>query len=519
MGVFMINGEVIFPLSFKKNFLYIFFYIFINIIYTSQEDTKNILVIPFKYYKPKVNSVKENKQTNLVNSWLRQKLYLLMENSNGDKCSMILTLEQIEAHSKEDLALIASDEKYVKVYTQNVNDICAFNYENSPNFKCKTPYNIFLHGRERCCLIEEKFVFYKDLKLSEKKVLPFNLIHSTNETNICLFGSLQRYWNAVDKTKSLIDQLKLLSDSKTYTWSLKYTSYDSGLFIFGDIINNEKIEFDENNIKNTEKNYESIYPVNIFTGRIFWKISTDTLFFGEKILGEKEYLEIETDMPFILLKKDYYRFIKEQLFKQFVEEKICEYITPEYQLSSVFCKTKQFLEKTNNLKNCPSLIFQVKQNDLNITFTPNDYFRIEGDDIYFLIAHHSYKDSQCTAGSLFIKKYPTVFDVDSKQMKILKKLNIEDNKPKGNNSVKIFFVVCLSIVFSGIIFGFIGLKYGKKIYQSRRRKANELEDEFEYNQNNAKNDVNYDKKYGLFINNEENKKGNINEIILEMTKS
>ena len=111
MGVFMINGEVIFPLSFKKNFLYIFFYIFINIIYTSQEDTKNILVIPFKYYKPKVNSVKENKQTNLVNSWLRQKLYLLMENSNGDKCSMILTLEQIEAHSKEDLALIASDEK------------------------------------------------------------------------------------------------------------------------------------------------------------------------------------------------------------------------------------------------------------------------------------------------------------------------------------------------------------------------------------------------------------------------
>ena len=224
-------------------------------------------------------------------------------------------------------------------------------------------------------------------------------------------------------------------------------------------------------------------------------------------------------MPFILLKKDYYRSIKEQLFNQFIKEKICEYIIPEYQLSSVFCKKKQFLEKTNNLKNLPSLIFQVKQNNLNITFTPNDYFRIDGDDIYFLIAHHSYKDSQCTVGSLFLKKYPTVFDVDSKQMKILKKLNIEDNKPKGNSGIKIFFVVCLSIVLSGIIFGFIGLKYGKKIYQSRKRKANELSDEFEYNQFNAKNDVNYDKKYGLFINNEENKNNNTNEIILEMTKS
>ena len=517
----MNNKKIIFPLLSKKIFLYIYLYIFqsiINVVNTS-EDTKNILVIPFKYYKPKINSDKEFKQTNLLSSWLRQKIYLSMETLDREKCSMILTLEQIEAHSKEDIALIGSDEKYLKIYTQNMKDICLFNSKKSQNFKCQTPYNVFLVGREKCCLVEENFVFYTDLKLNNKNVLPFKFIHSTNETNICLFGSLQRYWNSVDKTRSFIDQLKELSNSKAYTWTLKFTSYDSGLFIFGDIIDNEKIVFDKK-VKNNEINYESIYPVNIFTGKIFWKISTDLLYFGDKIIGENDFLEVATDIPFILLKKGYYRFIKEQLFNQFFKEKICEKYIPEYQLSTVGCKKKQFLEKTNNLKNLPSLTFHVKQNNLNITFTPNDLFRIEGDDIYFLIAHHSYKDSQCYVGTIFLKKYHTIFDVDSKQIKILKNIKIGNDKQKGNG-IKIFFIIFLSILFSGIIFGFVGLKKRKKIYQARKKKANELDDNYDYMQYNAKNDVNYEKKHGLFSNNEDNKNKNfnLNEINLEMTKS
>ena len=61
-------------------------------------------------------------------------------------------------------------------------------------------------------------------------------IHSTNKTNICLFGSLQKYGNSVDKSRSFLDQLKILSGAKSFTWTLKYTSIDSGLFIFGDIL-------------------------------------------------------------------------------------------------------------------------------------------------------------------------------------------------------------------------------------------------------------------------------------------
>ena len=490
-----------------------------NCIKTS-EDIRHLIIIPFKYYYPKVNSEKETKQTNLLNSWLREKLYLTMENSKGEKSSMILTLEQMEAHSKEDIALIGSDEKYIKLYTKNINDICSFNHKNSPNFKCQTPYNIFLNGRDKCCIIEENFIFYSDEKLKEKKIMPFKFIHSTNETNICLFGSLQKYSNSIDKSRSFLDQLKTLSGASTYTWTLKYTSSDSGLFIFGDIINNNKILFDKDNkIKNIEENYETIYALNLFSGKIFWKFSSDKLYFGDKILGENNILEIEIDIPFILLKREYFSFIKEQLFKEYFEQKICDTNIPEYQLSSVSCKKEQFLEKTNKLKNIPSLIFQVKQYNLNITFTPNDFFRIEDDTIYFLMAHHSYKDTQCYVGSLFLQKYPTIFDVDSKQMKILKKINNNEVKKGKGNGIKIFLIVFLTITLSGIIFGYIGLKYGKKLYQARKKKANELDDNYDYTQYQRKNDINYEKKYGLFSDNKENKNMNRNGVNLEMTKS
>ena len=248
-------------------------------------------------------------------------------------------------------------------------------------------------------------------------------------------------------------------------------------------------------------------------------MNSDKIFFGNKIIGENDYLEIETNIPFILLKKEYYRFIKESIFHEYFEDKICQQNIPEYQLSSISCNKKIFLEKTKNLNTIPSITFQIKSSNLNITFSPNELFRIKDDDIYFLIAHQTYKDSQCFIGSIFLAKYTTIFDNDSKQIKILKSINFNKNI-KDESKGKIILILFLSIILSGIIFGFIGLKYGKKIYQSRKKKANELNDDYEYMMK-TNNDINFEKKYGLFINDEDNKNRNpkIKGINLEMINS
>jgi len=518
----MSNRKVFFLLwhSTLINLIYIIF--FVNINKVRSENSQKIIVIPFKTYHPKVNSEKETKQTNLLRSWLRQKVYLNIENSNGQKLSMILTLEQINSHTKEDIALITSEENNLKLYKQNIDDICFFNHKKSPNFKCQTPNNIFFNGKEKCCVVEEKLIFYNDEALSEKKVYPFKFIHSTDQDNICFFSSLQQNIKIVDRTKSFIEQLKALTGAKVYTWTLKYTSVDSGLFIFGEIVDNEKIKIDnKNHVKNIEKNYDSIYSTNVFNHKLFWKINADRLIFDSIVLGENENADIDINIPFILLKKPYYRKIKENIFNKFFEEKICDKNIPEFQLSAISCNKNKFLERTNNLKDLPSLIFQLKQYNISLTFTPNDLFVIEGDDIYFMIAHHSYKDGECTIGSILLKKYHIIFDDDAKLMKILKSSNYnEDYENKNGNGGKIYLIMFLLVILSGIIFGFIGLKYGKKIYQARKKKANELDDNYDYSQYNSKNDINYDKKYGLFSNNENNSNDmNLKGVSLEMAKS
>jgi len=506
--------------SILLNLIYILH--FVNLEKVRSENSQKIITIPFKTYYPKVNSDKETKQTNILRSWLRQKIYLDIENSNGQKLSMILTLEQINSHSKEDIALITSEENNLKLYKENIDDICFFNHKNSPNFKCQTPNDIFLYGREKCCVVEEKLIFYNDEELSEKQVYPFKFIHSTGQDNICFYSSLQQNIKELDKSKSFIEQLKALTGAKTYTWILKYTSADSGLFIFGDIVDNDKIKIDnKNHVKNIEKNYDSIYSKNVFNHKLFWKINADRLIFDGDVLGENENSDIDINIPFILLKKPYYRKIKEKIFNKFFEEKICDKNIPEFQLSAISCNKNKFLERTNNLKDLPSLTFQLKQYDLNFTFTPDDLFVEEGDDIYFMIAHHSYKDRECTIGSLLLKKYNIIFDDDAKLMKILKSSNFnEDDENKIGNGGKIYLIMFLLVILSGIIFGFIGLKYGKKIYQARKKKANELDDNYDYSQYSGKNDINFDKKYRIFSNSENNSNDmNLKGVSLEMTKS
>ena len=95
----------------------------INII----DSHKKVIIIPFKIYKPKVTSDKESSQTNLLTSWLRQKTYLDMTDSSGQKLSMILTLDHIDMHTNDDISLISSEEIDLKLYKQNKEDLCYYN--------------------------------------------------------------------------------------------------------------------------------------------------------------------------------------------------------------------------------------------------------------------------------------------------------------------------------------------------------------------------------------------------------
>ena len=113
----------------------------------------------------------------------------------------------------------------------------------------------------------------------------------------------------------------------------------------------------------------------------------------------------------------------------------------------------------------------------NITFSPKELFMEKDDKIYFLIREDK-KSDYFTLGSILLEKYITVFDDEAKQLYILKK-KVEPEKPKKDHTaLKIALIVILSFVLCAIIFVVIGKLYGKKLFATRKKKANELDDDF-----------------------------------------
>ena len=157
---------------------------------------------------------------------------------------------------------------------------------------------------------------------------------------------------------------------------------------------------------------------------------------------------------------------------------ICFDEESEYFFHTVYCNKKEYLALTDNYKKLPTLNLYGYQLGINLTFTPKDLFLEKGEKLFFFIAYNFNKGNEWHMGNIFLEKYITVFDNDEKKLSILKqkdKIIYEYNT--DNTTFKYILIIVLVFILSGLVFGFLGIFYGKKLYQSRKKKANELNDE------------------------------------------
>ena len=104
-------------------------------------------------------------------------------------------------------------------------------------------------------------------------------------------------------------------------------------------------------------------------------------------------------------------------------------------------------------------------------------------------------DEKYVFGSLLLEKYITVFNNEEKTLNILKKKE-ENNKMEivdNNSSTKIFLIVMLVFILSAVIFILVGKLFGKKLFVSRKKKANELiDDDYDYTPNINNNVISFE---------------------------
>ena len=109
-----------------------------------------------------------------------------------------------------------------------------------------------------------------------------------------------------------------------------------------------------------------------------------------------------------------------------------------------------------------------------------------GNHIYFLIIYKLYYADFWSLGTIFLKKYPLLFDYDKKSISFVNIYNKtnhnlikENNRKESLINLKSFwsFLKNLSIIM-GIM---IGILIGKKIWdKNRKKRINELMDDFQY---------------------------------------
>ena len=471
----------------RKFYIQFLLLIFVELIINkvkSEENKKKFIVIPFKSYFPKYD-YSPNIDKALINSYVRKKIYLDIKNESGQKLEIILNKEESRMHTREVVAVLGTDEVYYKEYNTIDEDICTFNFQNSNSYKFLSDFNEQFRSIKNVCYAKEKIFLYKDLNLKEKQLYDLEFYHSSNETHVCFFAGLQISESLADKDINLFCQLQKLINSNYKTWTLKFTSPNEGVFIFGDIIGNKDLKFYNDNI---DANYLPLKTYAYSITSIYWKLEFDKVIFGDYVINQNKILYFYMDFQsrYITVPKEFFYNIKLK-YLLVDEEKtdpkfICFDEDIEFFFHAIYCKKKEYLKLTDNYKKLPNLDLFSNKFGVNITFTPHDLFVEKDNKLYFYIAYNSHKDEDWGIGTIFMEKYLTVFNNNETMLKILKKSDKDkDIMNKENNYGTIIFIVILGIILSGLIFGFLGVLFGKKIYLQRKKKANELnDDEYDY---------------------------------------
>ena len=321
--------------------------------------------------------------------------------------------------------------------------------------------------------------------------------------------------NPYNKLPDFISSLKQSKDINSNSFSLKFKkeinkgfSYNEnkGYFIIGEELTDDKIEMDKiyytNAIKvgggaNWETKFDNIYSRNAkndSSNRIFKSKRNQGIFYVNK--------------PYILGAKEYQEFIKETFFEELIEKNIC-FINDKINNKnyfSYFCDSTSsiFMNKLNN--KFPDLIFEHKELGENFTLTKEDLFvynEFNKSDLnlYFLVMFanpkgHSFVFSW-TLGIPFLKKYRLSFNIDTNKIGYYKddeKTIIHKrmhNKSKSLYNYSFSFYKLVIIIALIIVIFILGMHFQKKIIKmSRKKKANELDDDYEYHPKDKNIDIN-----------------------------
>jgi hypothetical protein len=473
---------------------------------------ENYIIIPFDtfIYNP-TNNIDIN--NDFLSLKFSEDIYTnLTLGDPNQTIKVLLRLDQFETIFKE------------PSYMPSLSNSFRFHKYTSDKFICNETFhlltinssselNAYLHKdmSSKKIMEEKKYMNYTNLnfvylnKSSDTKFLENDMLQEEIDKiliqNYSMIGLRLRKIN--DYSPEFIKTLKNLNriNSTIFTFFFNSNKKDDhyGYLIIGDEFKDKEKEFEETN---------STY-FGFRDGRLSWDFRTIKIYSEPKNKNKdiNAYIvnnlvcELYLEKSYFLADNNYKKFIDEAFFDELVEQNVCQYqkLKQISNYGTYVCdsKSKIFLENYNN--NFPDLIFKnEKLGELIFTkkdlFVYNEYNKSDT-NIYFMIYFSAVYTSKWMLGRPFLEKYRFSFDLDNSEIIYHKKKisDEEEQKDKIINSndnentnfptaLKVIIIIALVL----IIF-FLGFLFHRLITRMpRKKKANELEDGFDYTEKNEK---------------------------------
>ena len=502
-----------------------------------------LLVLPFKVnkYIPKDNT--KFNVTDLINECLISNIYTIVE--IGKPPQRVTSIISQDLNTFALSSKICLEKKLDTVYDLSIVSKKGIDINILTSFKNEfenSEFQNYIDQEKKVGILYQNISLYNTTYLSCQPIDSLNkkgkIDSKTEVKNITMIikdyqkdkklcgivgiGSPQRLTGGVMQLRyvpSFINTLKKENIINEYSFSFKFYYRDEGRFIIGA----KPHEYEYHTNYYSEERFRTINSAEPNNVDFPWSIKFDSVYFiddkNESIYIQKQFKSyFSPNIGFIIGEKTYQTEIIEKYFQPLIDKKIC---LVEKTKMTEFTRTN-YIFGTNGIYdiihcnssirtfglNFPKLNFEYKEQNMLFTLTFNDLFQeIEEQNYIFLIIfpenYYGVQHSSWYLGIPFYKSHQLVFNYDSKtigfyvsknQNQVVNENNSTKNDiisegEKGNKrSVKRIILEILFGIFLVVVAYFIG----KKINEQRKKRANELDDDYDYysNKNKTINDIN-----------------------------
>ena len=295
----------------------------------------------------------------------------------------------------------------------------------------------------------------------------------------------------IEQNSNLINQLISAKLISSYEFMIKYNkNEEKGEIIIGGLPH----EYDP---KHYSEKYFIYDYVNFNEKNPGWRIGFKEIKYGDNELNSIKSAELSLDFGFIISYNTYKEIFDKFFFKNEKYEEYCK----EEKVGIYYVKycNEKVIKEFKTLSFSFSNVLNDKNIDKKIEFNYKDLFlKAPGNnDIYYFQIVFDMGSFKWVFGRPLFKKYPTVLDQDKKIFGFYLETGEYDvsstNQNQIHNKININFSWVLVIVLSICLIVFGIIFYFKFSNFKRKKKANELDDDFDYepaSDNNVKNEDN-----------------------------